>query len=106
MRKRVIHRATSVKDNYEDIKVCCIGLINNFKFELISHMVEAMRQISCDNNATPEIQEMLMKSCKVLFADINRRYHTVFKECKRSMKLYVYNFLQYSISEKITNFSS
>ena len=65
--------------------------MNNVKSELISHMVEAMRQSGCDNNARDtELGEMLMKSCKVLFADTNRRYATVSKDM-----LIKYMHLQY-----------
>jgi len=81
MRKRIIHKATTVKDKFEELEVCSIGLMNNVKSELISHMVESMRQCGCDNNARDtELGEMMMKACKVLFADTNRRYATVLRD--------------------------
>jgi len=91
MRKRIINKATTSKEKFVDQKVGAIGLMNNLKSELISHMVEAMRQSGCDNNARDtELGEMLMKSCKVLFTDTNRRYSTVLKDM-----LIKYMHLQY-----------
>ena len=81
MRKRIIHKAITAKSEYLDPPVEKIGLMNNVKFELITHMVEAMRQSGCDNNVRDTEQgEMLMKLCKVLFTDTNMRYHTVLKD--------------------------
>jgi hypothetical protein len=97
MRKRIIHKATTVKDKFEDLEVCSVGLMNNVKSELISHMVESMRQCGCDNNARDtEMGEMMMKLCKLLFGDTSRRYHTVLRDM-----LVKYMHLQYmAIAEK------
>jgi hypothetical protein len=84
MRKRIIEMALSTKENFEDVNVQKIGLMNNVKFELISHLVESMRQCGCDNNARDtEHGERFMKICKLLFADTTRRYHTVLKDMLR-----------------------
>jgi hypothetical protein len=97
IRKRIISKATTPKKEYVDIPVSTIGLMNNVKFEMLTHLVDAKKQCGCDNNARDtELGEMLMKSCKVLFNDTNRRYHTVLKDMLRK-----YLHLQYlSIAAK------
>lgn len=81
VRKRIIEMATSPKEKFIDVPVNEIPLMNNVKFELISHMVESMRQSGCDNNARDtEHGEMFMKLCKLLFADTTRRYNSVLSE--------------------------
>ena len=81
MRRRIIEKATTVKDKFVDISVSESNLMNNLKFEAISHMVEAFRQSGCDNNARDtEMGEMMMKLCKLLFGDTSRRYHTVLRD--------------------------
>jgi hypothetical protein len=97
MRRRIIEKATTVKDKFIDIPVSESNLMNNLKFEAISHMVEAFRQSGCDNNARDtEMGEMMMKLCKLLFGDTSRRYHTVLRDM-----LVKYMHLQYmAIAEK------
>jgi hypothetical protein len=91
VRKRIIEKATTPKDKYVDLSVDKVGLMSNVKFEMLSHMVESMRQCGCDNNARDtEHGEMLMKLCKLLFGDSSGRYHTVLNEM---MKKYLH--LQY-----------
>jgi len=81
VRKRIIHKAQSPKKEYVDLPVNTIGLMNNVKFELITHMVDAKRECGCDNSVRDtELGEMLMKMCKLLFADTNRRYNTVLRD--------------------------
>ena len=81
MRRRIIEKALTVKDKFSDIPVIESNLMSTVKFEAISHMPEAMRQCGCDNNACDtEMGEMLMKLCKVMFADTSRRYHTVLRD--------------------------
>lgn len=81
VRKRLVQKAISTKDKFEDIPIQKISLMSNVKFELITHMVQAMRESGCDNNARDTEQgEKFMKICKLLFADTTRRYHTVLKE--------------------------
>ena len=97
MRRRIIEKATTVKDKFLDISVSESNLMNNLKFEAISHMVEAFRQSGCDNNSRDtEMGEMMMKLCKLLFGDTSRRYHTVLRDM-----LIKYMHLQYmAIAEK------
>jgi len=97
MRRRIIEKATTVKDKFLDIPVSESNLMNNLKFEAIPHMVEAFRQSGCDNNARDtEMGEMMMKLCKLLFGDTSRRYHTVLRDM-----LIKYMHLQYmAIAEK------
>jgi len=91
IRKRIIHKASIPRKDYVDVAVSSINLMSTVKFELITHMVEAKRQCGCDNSVRDtELGEMLMKMCKVLFADPNRRYHTVLKDMLRK-----YLHLQY-----------
>ena len=91
MRKRIVHKASSLKSEYVDLEVTKVGLMNNVKFEMLTHFVEGMRQCGCDNNVRDtEHGEMLMKLCKVLFSDTNRRYSTVLKDMLRK-----YMHLQY-----------
>lgn len=81
MRKRILHKALTSKSEYEDLSVETVGLMNNAKLECITHLVDAMRESGCDNNARDtEAGESLMKICKVLFTDTNMRYHTVLKD--------------------------
>lgn len=78
VRKRIVLKATSTNDKFVDVPVDKIGLMNNVKFELVTHLVESMRQSGCDNNARDtEHGERFMKLCKLLFSDSSRRYHTV-----------------------------
>jgi len=66
-------------------------LMNNVKLEMLTHLVEGMRQCGCDNNVRDtEHGEMLMKLCKVLFSDTNKRYSTVLRDMLRK-----YLHLQY-----------
>lgn len=97
VRKRIIEKALSTKDKFEDLEICEVKLMSNVKFELITHMVESMRENGCDNNARDtEHGEKFMKICKLLFADTTRRYHTVLKEM-----LMKYVHLEYmAIAEK------
>ena len=81
VRKRIIEKAITTKEAYEDIPVNSIGLMRNVKFEMLSHMVESMRECGCDNNfRDTEHGERLMKLCKLLFADTSARYHTVLRD--------------------------
>lgn len=97
MRRRIIEKATTVKDKFSDIPITESNLMSNLKFEAISHMVEAFRQSGCDNNARDtEMGEMMMKLCKMLFGDTSRRYFTVLRDM-----LLKYLHLQYmAIAEK------
>lgn len=81
-RKRIITKATSSKDKFVDLKVDSMGLMNNAKSELISHFPEAIRQSGCESSVrdTQLGEGVIMKLCKVLFADTNKRYFWVLKE--------------------------
>jgi len=81
VRKRIITKAIVSKDLYEDLHVDKINLMSTIKFELLTHFVEAMRESGCDNNVRDtQMGELLMKSCKILFGDTNKRYHSVLKD--------------------------
>lgn len=81
VRKRIVLKATSPIDKFVDVSLDQINIMNNVKFELVTHLVESMRQSGCDNNARDtEAGERFMKLGKLLFADSSRRYHTVLKE--------------------------
>ena len=97
MRKRIIEKAITVKDKFDDIPADEAPLMSNVKFELISHLPEAMRQSGCNNNSRDtELGEMMMKLCKLLFADTSRKYNTVLRDM-----LVKYLHLQYmAIAEK------
>lgn len=81
VRKRIVEKAITTKEKYEDIPVHRIGLMRNVKFEMLSHFAESMRECGCDNNfRDTEHGERLMKLCKLLFADTSARYHTVLRD--------------------------
>ena len=81
VRKRIIEKATVPEKEFVDLNVQTVTLMSYAKFELISHIPEAMRQSGCDNNVRDtEMGELSMKLCKVLFSDTSQKYFTVVKE--------------------------
>ena len=82
MRKRLVQLYTKkAKESFKDLNVREMKLMNNVKFEILSHLPEAKRQSGCDNNIrNTEWGEGCVKKSKVLFNATQKRYLTVEKQ--------------------------